>query len=358
MSKHKNHNKSKINEEEDISLDITKYKNILSNKNTIKILATFLFILIPIILSIFLRIQPAYLPATDDWARNSIYTNIKSNLNNQISQQYPNLPAENKNKIINEEFQKILDAGTINMNGQDMNIEQIIKENSEYFKTKFQNENGNTYLLAIDPYFYYRMTKNVINNGYERDYEDEEGKYHDTKILAGKPIKDGTDIKISNFHTHLQYYFYKIARLFNPNVDLMGVVFLTPLIIGTIAIIPAFFLTRKIAGNIGGFFAGILIAIHPAFLTRTAAGFSDTDAYNVFFPLLIIWLFMEALDAKTTKNRIILTTLTGLNIGLFSYAWGGWFFILTYLVALIGGLFIYYIIKNINHIYPNFSIFN
>jgi dolichyl-phosphooligosaccharide-protein glycotransferase len=353
LSKHKNHNKSKINEEEDISLDITKYKNILSNKNTIKILATFLFILIPIILSIFLRIQPAYLPATDDWARNSIYTNIKSNLNNQISQQYPNLPAENKNKIINEEFQKILDAGTINMNGQDMNIEQIIKENSEYFKTKFQNENGNTYLLAIDPYFYYRMTKNVINNGYERDYEDEEGKYHDTKILAGKPIKDGTDIKISNFHTHLQYYFYKIARLFNPNVDLMGVVFLTPLIIGTIAIIPAFFLTRKIAGNIGGFFAGILIAIHPAFLTRTAAGFSDTDAYNVFFPLLIIWLFMEALDAKTTKNRIILTTLTGLNIGLFSYAWGGWFFILTYLVALIGGLFIYYIIKNINTIIKN-----
>jgi dolichyl-phosphooligosaccharide-protein glycotransferase len=354
LSKHKKHNEKVIKEdEEDISLDISKFKNILSSKKTLKILATFLFILIPIILSVFLRIQPAYLPATEDWARNSIYTNVKQSLNSQISAQYPNLPADNKNKLINDEFQKILEAGVINMNGQNINIEDEIKRSSDYFKTKFQNENGQTYLLAIDPYFYYRMTRNVVNNGNQWDYEDENGKYHDTKILGGKPLGEGSDIKIYSFHTHLQYYFYKIARLFNPNVDLMAVVFLTPLIIGALAVIPAFFLTRKVAGDIGGFFAGLLIAIHPAFLTRTAAGFSDTDAYNVFFPLIIIWLFMESLDAKTLKNKIILTSLTGLNIGLFSYAWGGWFFILTYLVALIGGLFIYYIIKNFKTIIKN-----
>ena len=103
----KNNKHIESNDEDDISLDISKYKKIFSDKNNLKILGTILFLIIPILLSIFLRIQPAYLPITDDWAENSVYSNIKNNIKAQINVQYPNLPEENKNKIVNEEFQKI-----------------------------------------------------------------------------------------------------------------------------------------------------------------------------------------------------------------------------------------------------------
>jgi len=293
-----------------------------------------LFILVPIIFSIFLRIQPAYLPATDSWAQNSIQNSIKANIRQSLDAQYPNLPDANKEKIVNEEFKKVWDAGTLNMGGQQLPIEQVIEQNSQYFKEKFQTEDEHTYLLAIDPYYYYRLTRNLVETGSQWDYLDENGRYHDSKVMAGKPLGEGGTDKVGNLHVHLQYFLFKFVRLFKQDIDLMTVVFYTPLIIGTLAVIPAFFIARKVGGNIGGFFAGMLVALHPAFLTRTAGGFSDTDAYNVFFPLIIIWLLIEAFSTKSQTKAIILAALSGLSMGLFSYAWGGWFFIFNFAIAM------------------------
>ena len=58
--------------------------------------STVLLLLIPILLSIFFRMYPAYLPITDDWAQNAVQNSIKNSIVSQINQQYPNLPAENK----------------------------------------------------------------------------------------------------------------------------------------------------------------------------------------------------------------------------------------------------------------------
>lgn len=321
------------------------FKNISKfGKRYKKQIGLVLLLIIPIVLSIFLRIQPAYLPITDDWAERSINNNIKANIEAQIAQQFPNLPEQNRKQIVNEEFAKIVSGGTLDYNGQQIDIQQVIEENSKYLKDKFQNSAGTTYLLAIDPYYYYRHTRNAVTLGHEGEIVDENGRYHDGLILAGRPLGEGFTDNYRSLHVFLQTQMVKIWRMFNPEKDIMGVVFLTPMIIGTLAVIPAFFLARKIGGNIAGLFAGILVALHPAFMTRTAAGFSDTDAYNVFLPLCVVWFLFEALSAKKFRNSMIFAGLAGFFVGLFAWAWGGWFFIMNFTGVLLGSLLVYHAI--------------
>jgi len=345
----------KKSDDEDISIDLKRF-GLFKKKHT-KYYAMILFLLLPIILSIFLRVQPAYLPKTDEWARTSIYNNIKANIRSQVTSQYPNLPQSNIDGIVNDEFRNVLAAGTLNVNGQDLNIEEVIRQNSDFLKDKFQNEHGQTYLLAIDPYYYYRHTSNAVENGHTGDLVDDNGRYHDTKVLAGAPMGKGDTQKINNLHVYFQQLFVKIFRMFKPGADVMSVVFFTPVIIGTLAVIPAFFIARKIGGNIAGFFSGMIVAIHPAFLTRTAGGFSDTDAYNVLFPLIVFWFIIEAWDTKDLKKSLIFSSLAGLSVGFFAFAWSGWYFMFNF-VLLAGIIMIgYHFIRNIKTIMRDWNFF-
>ena len=121
--------------------------------------------------------------------------------------------------------------------------------------------------------------------------------------------------------------------------------------------IPTFFITRKIVGDFGGLIAAIIIAIHPSFLSRTAGGFADTDAYNVMFPLFIAWLFLEALDAKNAKNSIILSTLSGLLVGLYAFTWGGWWYIFDFILISTVFYIAYYTFVHRKELISNFSKF-
>ena len=113
----------------------------------------------------------------------------------------------------------------------------------------------------------------------------------------------------------------------------MKLTFYIPVFLSALAVIPAFFIARKISGNFGGLIAAMVIAIHPEFLTRTVAGFSDTDAYNILFPLLITWCFLEAFEAETMNKRIGLAVLSGFLTGFFAFAWIGWWYIFLFIVA-------------------------
>jgi len=120
----------------------------------------------------------------------------------------------------------------------------------------------------------------------------------------------------------------------------MAVAFYVPVLVAVLSVIPAFFIARRIGGNLGGFFAAMIVAIHASFLTRTPAGFADTDGFNVTFPLFIIWMLIESFYAKNTSIRILWSAGSGCVTGIYAYAWGGWWYIFDFaiisLVAYIG----------------------
>jgi dolichyl-diphosphooligosaccharide--protein glycosyltransferase len=137
----------------------------------------------------------------------------------------------------------------------------------------------------------------------------------------------------------------------------MALTFYTPVIISALSVIPAFFITRRIAGNFAGFVAATIVAIHPSFLTRTVGGFADTDAYNVMFPLFIAWFFLEALEAKKFKNVIFLSAASGLFVGFYSMTWGGWWYIFDFILASTAFYVAYYAFVHKKELIRSFSGF-
>src|SRR3989344_3948462 len=145
-------------------------------------------------------------------------------------------------------------------------------------------------------------------------------------------------------HFYFEVYFFKLVSFFNRDLPLMSVVLIVSILIINMSVIPAFFIGRKIGGNVGGFFAGMIVAINSALLARTSGAVADTDPWNVFFPLMILWLFLEALDTIDLKKQIIYTSLSGLFLGLFSYAWGGWWYPFDFILGMVVIYFAYLVV--------------
>ena len=326
--KHKRHEKSKeTNEQKNEKI------NFFNNKKNEKWLIITL-IIIAIGISTFFRMYPTTLPITNDWAANSLQNQIASQVSNQINAQYPNLPTAQKQQLINEQVAKVIEA-------QKDDFDKQIEQTSEYFKSQLQDENGNTYLLAIDPYLWYTEARNIENNGHPGTEITEEGKYN-------LELRNGREERATSFSLNplVGVLIHKIGLVFNKNYLLQEAMFIIPVIIIGLAIIFAFFLARKIGGNLAGFVAGLAVGLNTSLLGRTPAGFSDTDAYIIMFPLLVGWLMLEAMTTKNLKKQLGLTALAAVALALFKSTWGSWWYIGSLLIGVMGIYFIYSLIIN------------
>ena len=284
-----------------------------------------LLLLIPLFLAIFFRAYPYTLPITDDFAQNNIENNVRTQVQAQLLNSYPDLSQEDLAQLTEQQYQSYYSENK-------QQIEEFKKTLSAQLKENFKNEKGQTYLLAIDPYVYFLEARNELGDK-EKDFEINE--YYDS-VYSMLP---------RFLHPNLMVFSYKIL---NPifGTDLHDISFALPMIIAALSIIPAFFITRRISGNVGGLFGASILAVSSSFLSRTPAGFSDTDAYNILFPLLIIWPLMESFIAKTKKRKIFLASLSGILTGIYSFVWIGWWYIFDFIIGTLGIYFIFLLIKN------------
>ncbi len=302
----------------------TYHKFIINNK------AIFL-IIIALIFSVFLRMQSYDLPITDDWAENSLEQDLKNSLRNEIISQYPEITMEDLELAVSQQYSQLLKERP-----DEIKIKQ--EEISLQLKNYYQDKSGQTYLLAIDPYHFYRRAQNLIDYGQVgnevRDYET-----YDSYIVAPNGKKVSNDL-----HSSVGAFSHKISSIFG-NDSLLKTMFILPLILASLTLIPIFFIARKISGNLGGFIASFVLAIHPSFLARTTAGFSDTDSYTILLPLIILWCFSEAFVTMNKKKKIYLGIAAGAVTGIFSFAWAGWWYIFDIILASMAIYLMYLIIK-------------
>ena len=325
FSKSKDEGSYSNKDESDVSVDFKKIAGFLVEYRAL------ILVLIPIFLSIFLRVQPAYLPITDQWAENSVINGIRSQISDQISQKYPNLPSQNRDALAGNELQKVLTEQKSQINDQ-------IQATSNFLKSRLQDDAGQTYLSTIDPYYWLRYTENIVERGHPGD-ELKNGEPWDNHMRAPRGRGVPTDMLLAYFTAYL----FKFLNLFNHDLSLAAVAFYIPILISALAVIPAFFITKKLVGNIGGFMTAAIIAIHPSFLIRTMGGIYDTDGFNVMFPLVITWIFIEALDSRSIKTCAALGAVNGLLLSLYSLTWAGWWYIFDFILASLALYLAYYI---------------
>lgn len=315
----KSHQERKEGEKEgDISFNLG--QTVAFFKDNAKWLIPLACILVALFFSIYLRTMPLRLPVTDDWAQNSVYSFYKSQISQQINQQYPNLPDQNKNILVEKEFSKFLEQNK-------GNIEQQIAATSQQFKEKFRDSSGIVYLLGIDPWDFYHESHLILENGYPGT-ELKEGVSWNSQRNAPEGVRGAWE-----FHSWFGAFLNKY--IFFSKFPLMQSFFWIGVIFSALTVIPAFFIGKRITkNNVGGFFTAVFIAVTQFFVSRTTGESSDTDVYAVFFPVLITWLFLEAVETKNKKWRYISISLAGISTGVFSFAWkNGWWYIFGLIIA-------------------------
>jgi dolichyl-diphosphooligosaccharide--protein glycosyltransferase len=291
-------------------------------------------ILISMFFSIYFRSYPATLPIADKWAEDSIKNSLRSQVTASVNAQYPNLPADKKAPLVEEQINLVLEQE------KEAFAEQK-KIQADYIRSQLQNDEGQTYLLEIDPYYYLRRVENKLETGVSCDTYNE-GLCWDNHMFA--PVGAETS---EDYHSIISTFVYRIVSFFKRDIPPMNVFFWMPVIISSLAVIPAFFIVKKRTNNLGGFIAAMIIAVHTSFLGRTIAGFSDTDGYNIVFPLFIFWMFIEAFEANKLREKITFSLLTGLLVGLYSKLWGGWWYIFDFMIVTIILYVIFILVKAI-----------
>jgi len=144
--------------------------------------------------------------------------------------------------------------------------------------------------------------------------------------------------------------------LFGKNISLLSVAFVLPLIMITLAVIPIYLFTKRLVGDFGALIGSSLFAVHSALMTRTVAGFSDTDPYNALFPALIVCFIGFACLENHKIKKAIYSVLAGLSTILFSMAWTGWWHILGFILGAFGIYFLFVVIKeftNFKNLFKN-----
>ncbi|MBS3175836.1 hypothetical protein J4457_01220 [Candidatus Woesearchaeota archaeon] len=289
---------------------------------------TWFLILIPIILSIYLRSMPLYLPATDDWAANAVHTNIRNQIASQISQSYPNLPDAQRNELVERDFQQVLSE-------KKTEIDQQIQATSQYFKSQFQDESGQTYLLEIDPFLWMGMARNYLKYGRSGAIEKDGVVYHGLRGGRFSPPEGFNPI------SYTEAKLYQVMSFFKKDISLMFVAFILPIIIMALAVIPAYLIGKQIAGDFAGILSGVIVASHGALLYRTMGGFSDNDPFSALFPLLIVYGTLKALDASTMKKGMLWALFAALMTVLYDVFWSGFWFIFLFVLLTLGAYILY-----------------
>ena len=168
------------------------------------------------------------------------------------------------------------------------------------------------YLNEFDPYFDYRATKYIVDNGLDAYL-----KWHDNMSWypEGRNIPETSQVGL-----HITAaYLYKI---FGGNSSILDFTILLPVVVGSLTTIVVFALVRSLGGTTAGLFSALLIAFTPAIIQRGNLGWFKSEPLGLFFALLALYLLISALKHKP-KIAIVKAIVGGLLLGLANASWGG-----------------------------------
>ena len=169
------------------------------------------------------------------------------------------------------------------------------------------------YLHEYDPYFNYRATKYILDNGLDAYW-----KWHDN--MSWYP--EGRDVpKTSQPGLHIVTAF--LYRIFGNDGTLLNFTIILPVVLGSLTTIVVFALVRIIAGTTAGMFSALLISFNPAIIQRGNLGWFKSEPFGLFFGLLAIYLLLSAIKHNEIKYAIPMAVIGGFLLGLANSTWGG-----------------------------------
>jgi dolichyl-diphosphooligosaccharide--protein glycosyltransferase len=168
-------------------------------------------------------------------------------------------------------------------------------------------------LHEFDPFFNYRATEFIVDNGFSAylEWDDDKSWYP-----AGRNVSATSQVML-----HLTTA--TLYNIFGGNSSLYDFTVMFPLVVGSLTCVVVFALVRVIGGTTAGLIASLMFAISLPILVRGSIGWFKSEPFGLFLAFIAIYLFLSAI--KKNKGIISFVKLIsgGLLLGLSLAAWGG-----------------------------------
>jgi len=168
-------------------------------------------------------------------------------------------------------------------------------------------------LNEFDPFFNYRATQYVVDNGIGAYFE-----WNDS--LSWYPI--GRDVS-SNSQVILHLTAATTYWIFGTGSDLYDFTILFPVVFGSLSAIVLFALVRVIGGTTAGLFSALLFSISLPILIRGPIGWFKSEPLGLFFSLLTVYLLLSGINSQNKKVAFAKLIGAGIFTAFSISAWGG-----------------------------------
>jgi len=166
-------------------------------------------------------------------------------------------------------------------------------------------------LNEFDPFFNYRATQFMVENGFPAYLE-----WHDD--LSWHPY--GRDVAVTS-QVMLHATASALYQIFGMGTSLYDFVIWFPVVIGSLTTIVIFALVRTIGGTTAGLFASLFFAISPIIIMRGSIGWFKSEPLGLFYGLLAVYLFLSAI--KSDKGKVSVAKIVGGSI-LLAFGLASW----------------------------------
>ena len=166
-------------------------------------------------------------------------------------------------------------------------------------------------LHEFDPYFNYRATEFIVDNGYSAYLE-----WHDDK--SWHPI--GRDVSATS-QVMLHLSTATLYNIFGGNSSLYDFTVVFPLVIGSLTCVAVFALVRVIGGTTAGLIASLMFAISLPILLRGMIGWYKSEPFGLFLSFLATYLLLSAIKKNMGKTSLFkLIVGSGLTVTFTSFS--------------------------------------
>ena len=189
---------------------------------------------------------------------------------------------------------------------------------------------GSVWFRGMDPWYHMRLVDNLVHNF--------------PHLTACDPFTFYPHGIEPPFHPLAGWLIAGTAMLVGGGapspgtIDATGAIF--PAVFGAMAIVPAYFIGRRLYGRLAGAVAAFLLAVVPGeFLSRSLLGFADHHFAESFFATTTLLFLMLATErasssgvtlrglrrelSTTARSPVIYTAIAGVSLGLYLLAWRG-----------------------------------
>ena len=182
-------------------------------------------------------------------------------------------------------------------------------------------------LMEFDPFFNFRATEYIVENGFSEYFEwhDDKSWYLplDTSGLGQDLIlKSGRDVSATSqvmLHTTAAITY----QIFGGNSSLYDFTILFPAVIGSLTVIVIFGLVRLFAGTTAGLFASLLFAVSLPIILRGTIGWFKSEPLGIFYALLGLYFFFSGIRSENKKIAFSKIILGGIIMTFAMASWGG-----------------------------------